>query len=106
MRTHTLRGVEILKPLAELEESLKGVKYHHERYDGRGYPEGLKGEEIPIVAAIIAVADTLDAMTSDRPYRKGMDRKLAIEEIKRNSGTQFHPVVVRALLELNERGEI
>ena len=106
MREHTLRGVEILKPLAELEESLKGVKYHHERYDGKGYPDGLKGDEIPIMAAIIAAADTLDAMTSDRPYRKSMDKNYAIEEIKRNSGTQFHPVVVQALVELFERGEI
>ena len=106
MRTHTLRGVEMLKPLAEFEESMKGVKYHHERFDGKGYPEGLKGEEIPIIAAIIAVADTFDAMTSNRPYRKGLDKAIAIEEIKKNSGIQFNPIPVKALVELWEKGEL
>ncbi len=106
MRTHTLRGVEMLKPLAEFEESMLGVKYHHERYDGKGYPEGLKGEEIPIIAAIISVADTFDAMTSDRPYRKGLDKVMAIQEIKKNIGIQFNPIPVRALVELWEGGGI
>ena len=106
MRTHTLRGVEMLKPLAEFEESMKGVKYHHERYDGKGYPDGLKGEEIPIIAAIIAVADTFDAMTSDRPYRKGLDKAIAMNEIKKNSGIQFNPSPVQAMVELWEKGEI
>ncbi len=106
MRTHTLRGVEMLKPLAEFEESMKGVKYHHERYDGKGYPDGLKADEIPIIAAIIAVADTFDAMTSDRPYRKGLDKAIAMNEIKKNSGIQFNPLPAQAMVELWERGEL
>ncbi len=106
MKKHTLYGVDILKPLSEWKESLEGVKYHHERYDGRGYPQGLKGEEIPIIAAIIAVADTFDAMITDRPYRKGFTRIEAVEEIKRNIGAQFHPLPARALVELFEQGKV
>ena len=106
MREHTLRGAEILKPITEFEECLKGVKYHHERYDGTGYPEGLKGEEIPLSAAIIAVADTFDAMTTDRSYRKGVSKDDAVKEIKNNSGTQFNPVISRALVELYEKGRM
>ncbi len=106
MKDHTLRGVHILKPLAEFEESIKGVKYHHERYDGKGYPDGLKGEEIPMIAAVLAVADTYDAMTSDRPYRKGLPREVAINEIKKNAGIQFNPIPVRAMVELFEKGKV
>ena len=106
MKQHTLRGVEILKPLSEFKDSLEGVKYHHERYDGKGYPEGLKGEGLPIIAAIIAVADTFDAMTSDRPYRKALTKAAAIEEIKKNIGVQFHPKPARALVELFEQGKL
>lgn len=106
MRTHTIRGVEMLKPLGEFEESMKGVKYHHERFDGKGYPDGLKGEEIPMIAAIIAVADTFDAMTSDRPYRQGLDKAVAIQEIKKNVNIQFNPFPVQAMVELWEKGEI
>jgi HD-GYP domain-containing protein (c-di-GMP phosphodiesterase class II) len=106
MQKHTLMGVEILKPLSALKDSMDGVKYHHERYDGRGYPEGLVGEDIPIMAAIIAVADTFDAMTTDRPYRKGLSKEEAIVEIKVNSGKQFNPKPVQAMLELYEEGRI
>ncbi len=106
MKQHTLRGVEILKHIPEFKECLDGVKYHHERYDGRGYPDGLKGEGIPIIAAVLAVADTYDAMTSDRPYRKGLSREIAIAEIKKNSGVQFNPLAARAIVELFEQGKI
>lgn len=106
MKRHTLHGVEILKPLSELRDSLDGVKYHHERYDGKGYPDGLRGEAIPIVAAIIAVADTFDAMTTDRPYRKGLSIEEAVREVKKNSGIQFNPKVAQALVELVEMGKI
>jgi HD-GYP domain-containing protein (c-di-GMP phosphodiesterase class II) len=79
---------------------------HHERFDGKGYPEGLKGKEIPLVSRIIAVADAFDAMTSARPYREKWDAAQAIEEIKRNSGTQFDPVLVTSFIELFDEGQL
>jgi len=103
---HTLRGDEIVKPLTLPQECHDGILYHHERWDGKGYPEGLKGEDIPISATVIAVADAYDAMTSDRPYRKGMDKTIAMEEIKKNSGVQFNPVPAKAMLELFKEGKI
>lgn len=106
MKQHTLRGSEIVKPLSLPKEAIDGIRHHHERFDGKGYPDGLQDGQIPMAAAIMAVADAFDAMTSDRPYRKGMSKEVAIEEIKRNSGTQFHPVVVKAMVELYEGGKI
>ena len=100
MKTHTTRGAEILAPLTGFKECINGVKYHHENYDGSGYPEGLKGDEIPLVASIIAVADAFDAMTTQRPYRKGLTKQEAIEEIKKCTGSQFNPKPFKALLEL------
>jgi HD-GYP domain-containing protein (c-di-GMP phosphodiesterase class II) len=100
IREHPLRGAEILKNLPEFEECLKGVKYHHERYDGKGYPEGLKGEEIPFIAAIVAVADSYDAMTSDRTYRKALPKEKAIDEIAKNAGIQFHPIIAKVFVEV------
>ena len=106
IKKHPMRGVEILKPLSELKDSLDAVKYHHERYDGKGYPDGLKGDQIPIIAAIIGVADSYDAMTTDRPYRKSMKTEEAIQEIKCNIGSQFHPKAAKAMVELYEMGKI
>ncbi|MDD2498425.1 MAG: HD-GYP domain-containing protein [Desulfitobacteriaceae bacterium] len=97
MKTHPNAGYEIIKQITFLKES-ESVKHHHERLDGSGYPGGLKGEEIPLGARIIAVADSYDAMTTDRPYRKGMHRSAALEEVKRCSGTQFDPEVVAAFV--------
>lgn len=95
IQQHPLTGVTILQAIRELHDVIPGVKYHHERYDGKGYPEGLKGKEIPLSASIISVADTFDAMTTDRPYRKALTREEALLEMKRCSGTQFDPDVVR-----------
>ena len=99
IRKHPTEGVEILKYVIEDKEILQGIKHHHEYYNGKGYPDKLKGEEIPMFGRIIAVADALDAMLSNRPYRK----KLSIEEVKRefaeNKGTQFDPKLVDLLLE-------
>ncbi|MEW5894349.1 MAG: HD domain-containing phosphohydrolase [Candidatus Omnitrophota bacterium] len=103
IKRHPVDGVSILKDLPELEESIKGIRHHHERYDGGGYPDGLKGEEIPIIAAIIAVADTFDAMTTQRPYRPPSTPKDTVEEIMRHSGTQFHPDAAKALRGLFEK---
>jgi HD-GYP domain-containing protein (c-di-GMP phosphodiesterase class II) len=106
MKTHSTRGAEILSPLADFEGCVAGIRHHHERYDGSGYPDGIKGEDIPIIAAIIAVADTFDAMTSDRPYRQGHPKDHALHEIRMYSGIRFNPRVVDAMVELYEKGEI
>ncbi len=106
MKRHTINGVEILKPLVELKDALDGVKSHHERYDGTGYPDGLKADQIPMVAAIIAVADTYDAMITDRPYRKGRSKEEAIIEIKNNILRQFHFQPAQALIELYQQGKV
>ena len=106
MQEHPLIGVNILLPIRELEGAILGVKYHHERYDGSGYPEGLKGDQIPPIAAIISIADSFDAMTSDRPYRKALNRQQALSEIKKMSGSQFDPDVVKAFAVLCEEGRI
>ena len=106
MKQHSVRGVEILRHIPEFGNALDSVKYHHERYDGGGYPEGLQGDDIPLSAAIIAVADTFDSMTSDRPYRKAMSKEIAILEVKKCSGTQFHPLAAAAMVDLFEMGRI
>ncbi|MBI3082973.1 MAG: HD-GYP domain-containing protein [Candidatus Omnitrophica bacterium] len=106
MRRHPIDGAEILEQIAGLSEMSKIVRYHQEAYDGSGYPEGLKGEEIPVGARIATVVDALDAMISDRPYRKGMTIEKAMEELKRNRGTQFDPRVVDAMVSLYEEGEL
>ncbi len=99
VRDHSEIGKHILEPIGD-REIIDIVAYHHEQYDGSGYPAGLSGEEIPIGARIIAVADCYDAMTSERPYRKAMAHKEAVAEIISGSGTQFDPKVVDAFLQL------
>jgi len=106
IKEHPMIGVSILKPIKELEGSLLGVRYHHERFDGKGYPEGLKGEQIPLVASIISVADSFDAMTTDRPYRAALDKADAINEIRQLGGQQFCPRVTGTFLELCKEGII
>ncbi|WP_372519246.1 HD-GYP domain-containing protein [Candidatus Ruminimicrobiellum ovillum] len=103
---HPILGAEILEPIKEFKNISLGVKYHHERYDGKGYPCGLTGENIPLIATIISVADAYDAMTSDRPYRKGLEKDEAIKEIVANKNKQFNPVVVDAFLEAIYRNEL
>lgn len=106
IKKHPLIGVSILKPIKELNASILGVRYHHERYDGSGYPEGLKGEQIPLIASVISVADSFDAMTTDRPYRPALDKDAAIREIKRLRNTQFNPGLADAFIELYQEGKI
>lgn len=106
MKSHTVRGAEIVRPLGLPQECVDVIRNHHEAYDGRGYPDGLKGEDIPMLAAVLAVADTFDAMTTDRPYRKGLTREVALAEIKKFSGKQFHPLCAQALIELYEEGRL
>lgn len=105
IQNHSIYGAEILQHVRQLKDIIPGVKYHHEKFDGRGYPFGLKGKEIPIIARIIAVADTFDAMTTDRPYRKGMSREDAIEELKNKAGSQFDPEIVEAFLKVLNKYE-
>jgi HD-GYP domain-containing protein (c-di-GMP phosphodiesterase class II) len=90
-KMHPSYGREILRPIKFLHPLIPGVHLHHERFDGHGYPLGLRGEEIPLVARIIAVADTYDAMTSDRAYRRALPHELTVNEIQRCSGTQLDP---------------
>lgn len=103
---HPLIGASILEPIQDFLRIREGVKYHHERYDGSGYPEGKKGKDIPLIASIIAVADSYDAMTTHRPYRAAFEKGKAIEEVKRCSGTQFHPLIIEALVELYHEGSL
>lgn len=99
IRQHPVIGESIVKPLRFLPAERELILHHHERYDGKGYPYGLAGERIPLLARILAVADTYDAMTSTRPYRPAMSHEYAIEELKSNSGSQFDPQVVKAFLQ-------
>ncbi len=105
MKSHSQNGYEILKEIRVSPDLALGAGYHHERLDGKGYPKGLKGDEIPMVAQIIAVADTFDAMYSTRPYRKKMQLSVAMEEIQRIAGTQLNPDVVKVFVQLCEEGK-
>jgi putative nucleotidyltransferase with HDIG domain len=98
IRLHTLKGVDILKRSGQAETIIAAVRHHHERYDGMGYPDGLIGEQIPLFARIIAVADSYDAMTSSRPYRSKCSQKVAVKEIRKGIGSQYDSKVVWAFL--------
>lgn len=98
MKTHTTIGAGILKDVTLIKDVDKGAKYHHERYDGRGYPQGLAGEDIPIIARIVGVADSYDAMTSDRAYRKHLPEDVVRGELEKGRGTQFDPVFCDIML--------
>ena len=100
MRRHPEIGFEIVRGIESLAEAAEIVRHHHERWDGSGYPDGLAGEEIPLADRVFAVADTLDAITTDRPYRPGSPLAEAREEIRGMAGSQFDPAVVTALDEI------
>ena len=102
IKTHTTNGAQILKDFSSVPHIVEGAIYHHERYDGKGYPEGLSGEQIPLVARIIGVADAFDAMNSDRCYRKAYPMERIVKELKEGAGKQFDPEVVKVMLELIE----
>jgi HD-GYP domain-containing protein (c-di-GMP phosphodiesterase class II) len=102
MKTHTVKGDEILETIIDLKTVRPIVRSHHERWDGKGYPDGLGGEAISPLARIVALADAFDAMTSDRPYRKGMKPEIAFAEIERQSGKQFDPVFAAGFLAIRE----
>ncbi|TES90206.1 MAG: GAF domain-containing protein [Candidatus Cloacimonadota bacterium] len=98
VKEHPARGVKIMKPIKQLSTVLDGIKYHHEWLNGNGYPDGLKNDEIPLVARIITIGDAYDAMTTDRPYRKALSKKEAIRRLKKDSTTQFDPELVDVFL--------
>ncbi|MBQ9544499.1 MAG: HD domain-containing protein [Clostridia bacterium] len=106
MKSHSRRGFDILKDITIAPELALGAGYHHERYDGKGYPAGLSGDRIPEVAQIIAVADCFDAMYSNRPYRKQLEIGVVMDEIKRASGSQLNPKIVDAFEELLKEGKL
>ena len=106
MKSHVVKGGEILSKFTLIDNVADGALYHHERYDGSGYVHGLKGEEIPLNARIIGIADAFDAMTANRVYRKKLDMDYVIAEIKRGRGTQFDPKLVDIMIELIESKEI
>lgn len=106
IKSHTLRGGEILSSFKSLEDADEGARYHHERYDGKGYPEGRAGTDIPRVARIICVADSFDAMNTDRVYRKRLSRDQIISEIETNKGLQFDPDIADVMLGLIRSNKI
>lgn len=106
MKQHTVKGANIMRPVSQLKEMLPGIELHHEHIDGRGYPYGLQGQQIPLMARIIGVADTLDAMTTNRPYQTAMDLDFALERIRSLTGTKFDGVVVNALESAVQHGKL
>ena len=106
IQRHPELGHQMVRNAPFLQEAGEIILCHHERYDGGGYPRRLWGEQIPLAARVFAVADTYDAMTSDRPYRRAGSHASAVREIKGNAGTQFDPQVVEALLAANRKGLI
>ena len=103
MAGHAQAGFKILSNLRFYKYGALYVQYHHERYDGKGYPKGLKGLDIPLGARILAVADSFDAMTSDRIYRKALSREHAVKELIDNAGTQFDPGIVNVFVNILQR---
>lgn len=99
MKSHSEQGYNILMNAKSFEVVADVVRSHHERYDGKGYPDGLKGEDIPLGARIIAIADSIDAMISDRPYRKGMDTNVCKDQIEKNIGVMYDPAIAKKVIE-------
>jgi HD-GYP domain-containing protein (c-di-GMP phosphodiesterase class II) len=106
MKTHTTKGANILRPVTQLTEMLPGIELHHEALDGRGYPYGLQGDQIPLLARVIAVADTFDALTTNRPYQQAHTPEQALQIIRNLAGKRLDPQAVEALLAVYGRGEI
>jgi len=106
IRSHPIDAARILAPIKQLRDVVPTIKAHHEFYNGHGYPEGLKGKDIPLLSRILGVADAVDAMGADRPYRKGIPMDEIVAELKRCSGSQLDPVVVEAFLRVKNRGDI
>jgi putative nucleotidyltransferase with HDIG domain len=106
VRYHPLLGVRILESVRQLRDIIPFIRHHHERFDGGGYPDRLAGDDIPLEARILAVADAYEAMTSNRPYRKARSSREAVEEIRRGAGSQFDPQVVQVFQAAFQRGRL
>ncbi|MBR2762607.1 MAG: HD domain-containing protein, partial [Solobacterium sp.] len=106
IKSHTVRGGEILASFKSLKDADEGALYHHERYDGHGYPEGKAGEDIPLIARMICVADSFDAMNTNRVYRSRLSKEHIIDEIEKNKGKQFDPDIADIMLRLLREGKI
>lgn len=113
IKMHSIWGAEIVENFLEEEQASENgatlaqtIRHHHERYDGSGYPDGLKGEDIPLLSQIISVADAYDAMTSNRTYREAMEKDAAVEILKNESGKQFHPSLVEVFINLISPGTL
>ena len=105
MKTHPERSEEVLKNFSPFEKIAKYARHHHERYDGKGYPDNLKGEDIPYFSRIILISDTFDAMTSDRPYRKGLPYDVAFSELEEFAGSQFDPKLSKVFVKAMEKDQ-
>ena len=108
MREHPIKSVEIIRPLAPVpffNATIPGIRHHHERIDGAGYPDGLAGDKIPLIARVILIADTFDAMTTTRPYRRGLANEIAYKELKQFSGRQFDAQLVQVFLKAHPKWE-
>jgi len=106
VKAHTVKGASILRPIEALADLIPGVELHHESLDGQGYPYGLRGDQIPMMARVIAVADSFDAMTTARPYQAAMDAEYVLEVLNRLAGKRYDPAAVNALISLVRRGKI
>ncbi|MGH9362135.1 MAG: HD domain-containing phosphohydrolase, partial [Thermoanaerobaculia bacterium] len=106
MKLHTIKGAEILSPIEQLRDVLPAVRWHHEAWNGRGYPDNLRGEQIPLIARVVAVADCFDAITTNRPYQQAYTLKFAVETITKLTGSRFDAKVVTAFLRAYQTGEV
>jgi putative nucleotidyltransferase with HDIG domain len=106
MKSHPVKGAAIMEAIPQLRDVIPGMKHHHERWEGGGYPDGLAGEEIPLQARIVSVADTFDAMTTTRPYQRAMDIRFVFQRLRDLAGNRFDPSIVEALIHSYEKGEL
>ena len=106
MKLHPEKSGELLSSILHCEDIMLAARHHHERYDGRGYPDRLVGEQIPTLARIILIADTFDAMTSTRPYREGLEHEIAFNELREFAGTQFDPALVQSFIRGMQQDEL
>src|SRR6266545_4646100 len=104
MKAHPVKGAAIMETIPQLADIIPGMRHHHEKWEGGGYPDGLRGEQIPMQARIVAVADAFDAMTTTRPYQKAMEVAYVLERLREMANKRFDPAVIEALVRSHEKG--